>query len=162
MRTRLRRSPRLKDFDYIGPLVCFVTFATRRRSPILLRTELAQVCLDCLERSSQRHGVTVKAHCLMPNHVHLLVEVPEGVSLRAFVQHFKQLSSHALKQMTGAEAWQISYHDHVLRREESVLDVARYIWDNPVRRGWCPTEANTPSRDHATSWNRSCRALALP
>jgi putative transposase len=71
----------------------------------------------------------------MPNHVHLLVEVPEGVSLRAFVQHFKQLSSHALKQMTGAEAWQISYHDHVLRREESVLDVARYIWDNPVRRG---------------------------
>jgi putative transposase len=71
----------------------------------------------------------------MPDHVHLLVEVPEGVSLGAFVQHFKQLSSHALKRKTGLEAWQISYYDHILRNEESILDVARYIWDNPVRKG---------------------------
>ena len=135
MRTRLRRSPRLRDFDYIGPLVCFLTFATRRRLPILLQADLAQICLDCLDRSRQRHGVTVDAYCLMPDHVHLLVEVPEGVSLGAFVQHFKQLSSHALKQKTGSEVWQISYYDHILRNEESILDVARYIWDNPVRKG---------------------------
>jgi putative transposase len=135
MRLHLRRSPRLNDFDYIGPLVCFLTFVTRRRSPILLQADLAQTCLDCLERSSQKHGVKVRAYCLMPDHVHLLVEVPEGVSLGAFVQHFKQLSSYALKQRTGSEAWQISYYDHILRNEESMLDVARYIWDNPVRKG---------------------------
>ena len=135
MLTHLRRSPRLKDLDYIGPLVCFLTFVTRRRSPILLQADLAQICLDCLERSNQKHGVKVRAYCLMPDHVHLLVEVPEGVSLRAFVQHFKQLSSYALKQKTGFEVWQISYYDHILRNEESMLDVARYVWDNPVKKG---------------------------
>jgi len=31
--------------------------------------------------------------------------------------------------------WQISYHDHVLRRNQDLLAAARYIWDNPVRAG---------------------------
>ena len=79
--------------------------------------------------------MAVTAYCLMPEHMHLVVEVPEGVSLRAFVCHFKQLSGYALKRKTGSLAWQISYYDHVLRKEEGLLDVARYIWDNPVRKG---------------------------
>jgi putative transposase len=135
MQTRLRRSPRLKNFDYTGPLACLLTFVTRRRFPILLRADLGEICFGCLRRSSQKYGVEVKAYCLMPDHVHLLVEIPEGVSLGGFVQHFKQLSGHALKRKTATKAWQISYHDHILRNEESVLDVARYIWDNPVRKG---------------------------
>ncbi len=67
--------------------------------------------------------------------MHLLVEVPQGSSLTGFVQHFKQLSGYELKRKTGSAVWHISYYDHVLRNEESILDVARYIWDNPVRKG---------------------------
>ena len=135
MQTRLRRSPRLKNFDYTGPLVCSLTLVTRQRVPLFLRGDLGETCLQALQRSSQRYGVTVSAYCLMPDHAHLLVEVPEGISLKAFVQHFKQLSGYALKRRTGLAAWQISYYDHILRHEENTLDVARYIWDNPVRKG---------------------------
>ena len=144
MKTQLRRSPRLKGFDYIGPLACSLTFVTRQRAPVFLRADLSNLCLDCLRRSSQRYGITVNAYCLMPDHAHLLVEVPERVSLGAFVRHFKQLSGYALKRKTGFEAWQISYYDHILRNEESVLDVARYIWDNPVRRGLVSERAEYP------------------
>ena len=135
MQTRLRRSPRLKDFDYLGPLACSLTLVTRQRAPLFLRADLGDVCLRCLEQSSRRYGVTVHAYCVMPDHVHLLVEVPEGASAEDFVRHFKQLSGYALKRKTGSLAWQISYYDHVLRKEEGLLDVARYIWDNPVRKG---------------------------
>lgn len=31
--------------------------------------------------------------------------------------------------------WQRSFYDHALRREETLSDVARYIWHNPVRAG---------------------------
>ena len=144
MQTRLRRSPRLKDFDYIGPLACSLTFVTRRRAPIFLRADLSELCLGCLRKSSEKHGITVNAYCLMPDHVHLLVEVPEGVSLRTFVKHLKQLSGHALKRKTGSEPWQISYYDHILRKEENILDVARYIWDNPVRKGLVSERAEYP------------------
>jgi putative transposase len=135
VQTRLRRSPRLKDFDYVGPLACSLTLVTRRRVPLFVDADLSQTCLDCLERSSERWGTTISAYCLMPDHVHLLVDVPDGVSLKVFVQHFKQLSGYALKRRIGSAVWQISYFDHILRDEESILDVARYIWDNPVRKG---------------------------
>jgi putative transposase len=144
MQTRLRRSPRLKGFDYIGPLACSLTLVTRQRAPISLQPDLSELCSDCLRKSSQKHGVTVYAYCLMPDHAHLLVEVPEGISLEAFVRHFKQLSGHALKRKTGFEAWQISYYDHILRKEERMLDVARYIWDNPVRKGLVSERAEHP------------------
>lgn len=144
MQTRLRRSPRLKHFDYVGSLACSLTLVTRQHAPLFLRADLSDLCLDCLRRSSERYGVTVSAYCLMPDHAHLLVDVPEGISLEAFARHFKQLSAYALKQKTGFPIWQISYHDHILRNEESALDVARYIWDNPVRKGLVSKRAEYP------------------
>lgn len=80
----------------------------------------------------------------MPDHAHLLVEVPEGVSLQAFVRHFKQLSGYALRRQVGFPVWQISYYDHILRDDEAMLDVARYIWDNPVRKGLVNERAEYP------------------
>jgi REP element-mobilizing transposase RayT len=77
----------------------------------------------------------VPAYCFMPDHLHLLVVVSEGVWLQEFVWQFKQRSGYALKKATGVFAWQISYYDHVLRKEEALLDVAQYIWDNPVKEG---------------------------
>jgi len=144
MQTRLGQSPRLKAFNYMGPLACSLTLVTRQRAPISLQPDLSSLFLDCLRRSSQKHGVTVNAYCLMPDHAHLLVEVPERVSLGAFVRHFKQLSGYALKRNTGFEAWQVSYYDHILRKEENILDVARYIWDNPVRKGLVSERAEYP------------------
>ena len=144
MQTRLRRSPRLKYFDYIGPLVCSLTLVTRQRAPLFLRADLSETCLQCLQQSSERCGVNVNAYCLMADHVHLLVEVPEGISLKAFVQHFKQLSGYALKRKLGFAVWQISYYDHILRDSESILDVARYIWDNPVRKGLVSDRGHYP------------------
>lgn len=47
---------------------------------------------------------------------------------------FKQLG-YAYRQLTKDPTvlWQKSYYDHVLRQEEDLQAVARYIWANPVR-----------------------------
>jgi putative transposase len=74
----------------------------------------------------------------MPDHCHLLVSGHDGSCLQDFVRHFKQLSGYRHKREHGAQLWQISYHDHVLRNDEDLLAVARYIWDNPVRAGLVP------------------------
>jgi putative transposase len=71
----------------------------------------------------------------MPDHVHVLAEVPGGVSMQDFARQVKQISGFRLKQMTGASPWQVSYYDHILRKEEAIIDVSRYIWDNPVKEG---------------------------
>ena len=66
----------------------------------------------------------------MPNHLHILVTGTEDAPLVRFVQHFKQATGHRHPGL-----WQRSYYDHILRYEETIEDVAWYIWGNPVRAG---------------------------
>jgi REP element-mobilizing transposase RayT len=73
----------------------------------------------------------------MPDHVHLLLLGTDRADIIAFVRDFKQRSGFAcnrLLQQRGA-FWQKSYYDHVLRGEEDIESVAKYIWGNPVRAG---------------------------
>ena len=48
---------------------------------------------------------------------------------------FKQESSFAFKKRYKNSLWQRSYYDRVLRKEETLKEVAWYIMNNPVRKG---------------------------
>lgn len=80
----------------------------------------------------------------MPDHAHLLVSIPDQVSLQEFVRYFKQTAGFSLKQRFGTEAWQVSYFDHILRREESIAAVAEYIWNNPVEAELAASQVEYP------------------
>jgi putative transposase len=56
----------------------------------------------------------------------------------------KQRAGFAFKQRTGRPLWQPSYHDHVLRDEEVLLKVVRYVLDNPVRAGLVTSPRDYP------------------
>ncbi|OGO52409.1 MAG: hypothetical protein A2148_05790 [Chloroflexi bacterium RBG_16_68_14] len=135
MATRLRKSPRLKDFDYVGPYAYSLTFVTRQRSEVFQDASLVQLVELALLRACAQHSFDLHAYCFMPDHLHVLVSGGADSRLTDFVRLFKQLSGYAAKQKLSAPLWQISYYDHVLRREEDLAQVARYIWSNPVRAG---------------------------
>lgn len=144
MPKKFRHSPRLKDFDYIGPVAGHLTFVTRGRFPVFEQPALADLCDQAIVESSQTIGAEIIAYCVMPDHVHILVGVPEAISLERFAKHFKQLSGFRVKKETQRPAWQISYFDHLLRKEESVFDVASYIWENPMKEGLATEPADYP------------------
>jgi REP element-mobilizing transposase RayT len=60
------------------------------------------------------------------------------------VRLFKQLSGYRAKQLLGQSIWQISYYDHVVRRDEDLAEIMRYIWNNPVRAGLTSEPADYP------------------
>ena len=73
----------------------------------------------------------------MPDHCHALVEVGETVPLSRLVARIKASSA---RRVGGAHPglgriWQRSFHDHAVRREEDLLDFARYVVANPLRAG---------------------------
>jgi len=91
------------------------------------------------------HQFEVLAYCFMPNHVHLLVVGLTATShLKPFMQQFKQITGFAFKQEQGVSLWHRSYHDRVLRQEESIHAVAAYIWANPVRGGLVQNAVDYP------------------
>jgi len=108
---------------------------TSQRDSLFSDERFAGICLEALESAAEKHDAVLHAYCVMPDHVHMLVEVPGPASLQKFVRLHKQLVGFRIKQITGNSVWQVSYHDRILRLEESLLDVALYIWENPVKAG---------------------------
>ena len=78
----------------------------------------------------------VPAYCLMPDHVHLLLEgTTDEADLREAVRAWKQLVGYAWKSQTKAHLWQTGFHDRVLREGDDTRAVVRYLLNNPVRAG---------------------------
>ncbi len=73
----------------------------------------------------------------MPDHLHLVVMVPEGVDVLSFMHHLKLRSGFLCNRPLGSSGpfWQRSYYDHVIRREEDLRAIRTYVRENPVRAG---------------------------
>jgi len=55
--------------------------------------------------------------------------------LRKFIAAYKQKTGFEFKKKLNRSLWQINYYEHILRREEEIKKIARYIFGNPVRKG---------------------------
>ena len=74
---------------------------------------------------------------LMPDHLHLLVELGENELLPALMRRVKCVTAgvaNAVDSRRG-RVWLSGYHDHALRCHESAAEVVRYMIVNPVRAG---------------------------
>ena len=69
----------------------------------------------------------------MPDHIHLLLRDKDVVELVRLLTG--RLTPDARRLEPGRVLWQRGFYDHALREVESLLDVAHYIWQNPVRAG---------------------------
>jgi len=90
-----------------------------------------QIVVETLKKSVKLYGYRLLCFCLMPNHLHILIQAGESPKdLRNLVRGFKSFSSKS----TRKRLWQRSFYEHVLRKEENVVEVARYVLDNPIRK----------------------------
>jgi len=131
-----KKRVRLKDFDYKGFFRYFITICTYNKEWVF-KDDLLLVewVTDILREKANSFGFKVWAYCFMPDHLHLLIEGKDTNSdMKRFISSFKQSTGFSYKKKTGSPLWQINYYEHVLRREEDTIDVARYILNNPVRK----------------------------
>jgi len=73
--------------------------------------------------------------CVMPNHVHVLIECLPGQPLAAILKSWKSFTAHQINRklgLTGA-VWQEEYHDRYIRDAGHFEAVRAYIRENPVR-----------------------------
>jgi putative transposase len=126
----------LKSFDYTGPHRYSLTFCTNQRAQTFVEPSGVEIVLKQVLRAAADQRFEIIAYCFMPDHLHLLVEARTDASnaLR-FISRAKQLSGYHYKQTFGQVLWQRYGFERVLRNDEQTLVVARYILENPLRRG---------------------------
>ena len=139
-----RRPPRLLTvFQNVRPLF-FVTFNTYRRQLLLANDDIHRVWLKFAGNGSA-HGAWVGRYVLMPDHVHLFVELTEQTDLARWIQAAKSVIGKELLRLGNPKPhWQEGLFDHLLRRDESYAEKWEYVRQNPVRQGLCVRPEDWP------------------
>ncbi len=77
------------------------------------------------------------AWCVMPNHVHVLLEQKQGYSLSSIVHSWKSFTAHeANKLLKRSDRFRTpDYFDRFIRDEKHFAAVVEYIRRNPVKAG---------------------------
>ncbi|MEO7067458.1 MAG: transposase [Rhodanobacter sp.] len=138
-----------------------LTTVTHQRHPWFLDADIARLAARTM--SSAAHWLPSRCLCwvLMPDHWHGLVELGEGAALATAMQRIKGAAAHSINQRLKIKGpiWASGFHDHALRREESVEDVVRYMMANPVRAGLVHNVIDYPYWDCPLNDEASTQAL---
>jgi REP element-mobilizing transposase RayT len=158
----VRKSPRLKGYDYSEAGYYFITICTKNRYEMLGRIKNEQIVLSdygvAVKReieniSAIRKECIIEKFVVMPNHIHLIVQivgddgnrpvVPDKTQadcshsradchppLRKSVSSMVQGLKGAVSRQIGFSLWQRSFHDHIVRDEKSYRKIYEYIENN--------------------------------
>jgi putative transposase len=133
---RFHKPIRLSKQNYIGRRAYFLTLCTRDRIPYFRSDRIAKWVLATLQQIAVQRSFTLRAYCLMPDHLHAMLQGDAPSSdLLSFVKTFKHKTTFHFRIKTGKALWQVSFFDHILRTAEDISETAEYITTNPVRAG---------------------------
>ena len=121
-----------------GGRIYLLTTVTRHRQPLFRNYRLGRIVVNSFRYHHEKGMVSSLAFVVMPDHVHWLAELKSDNGLERLMRSFKAYTSLMINRVRGTAGqpvWQAGYHDHALRREEDIRDVARYVVANPLRAG---------------------------
>lgn len=114
-----------------------LTTTTFERQPWFASFTCACLVSQVIQKVPRYFDTQLLAWVLMPDHLHLLIQLGEKDHLSRFMQRLKtqtanQLNIHLARH---GSVWGRGFYDHALRADENIQQIARYIIANPLRAG---------------------------
>lgn len=129
---------------------------------VFTRKNHKDVIIESLRYCAENKGLNVYSYCLMPNHLHLIVNTNEPYELKDVIRDFKKFSAKKLlmqiqnepesrrewmlqlfenaaaesKKHKSYKFWQTGNHAIELINERFTWDKINYIHNNPVEEGF--------------------------
>jgi putative transposase len=110
-----------------------VTAVTAQRRSIFQVTATAELLQQTIFDYRSQGRFHLHAFVIMPDHFHALITPAPNVSLEKALQFIKGGFSFRLK--SKLDVWMRSFNESQIMNEEKFINCARYIEENPVRRG---------------------------
>ena len=143
-----RRKPnRLPNFDYSSNHAYFVTICTQDRKNTLcsivgdgfpVPKPYGSIAASWIPAITEKYPqVHVDQFVVMPNHIHLLLQIQTDADGRAMpaptISTVINELKGAISNKAGFPLWQKGFHDHVIRGERDYREVWNYIEGNPAK-----------------------------
>jgi REP-associated tyrosine transposase len=121
----------------IGGQIYIVTTVARNRARLFGDLHLGRIVVRALHYEATALRASTLAYVVMPDHLHWLVQLHPGHNLSTVVRSVKGRSAFEIGRVRGSrgQVWEVGFHDHAVRREEDLQDVARYVVRNRIRAG---------------------------
>ncbi len=153
------RNIRLGATNYTGRNAYFVTQCCHERRKYFADSARCEWLLSLLRPLSTAYSFAIPAYCVMPDHVHLLMDGLLATSdFLKFMKILKIKTSREFAAENRFPLWQKKYFDHILRPKESMDAVAWYIWLNPARAGFARVPGTHPFAGSFTTEIPKCSA----
>lgn len=147
-----RKQNRLTQYDYRTPNAYFITICTNNRRNLFWKdvgaiidrpenvplTSLGMVAQQSIrDISSHYPAITVDHSVIMPNHIHLLLQIHTDANGRSMIaptiSTVVRLMKGTVSKQAGFAVWQKGFYDHVIRNENDYQDIWNYIEGNPSK-----------------------------
>jgi len=117
--------------------IYLITTTTLKRRKLFADFSTACAAARCFEDAQLLGDARMLAWVLMPDHVHWLLQLGERDALSVVVNRLKSASARYANRALGntGAIWASTFHDHALRSEDDLQDIARYVVANPLRAG---------------------------
>ena len=103
---------------------------------MLANCEVAQSIVDMMKEG---HGDKYNLHtyCIMPNHIHIIVEPLNFHELSKIMIFWRGYSGHKINKLLGrtGPVWARDYFNHIIRSQESYANQVMYVKNNPIAAG---------------------------
>ena len=118
--------------------------STESNNQLMIRNQFGEIAYKQLQWLEEQYEyVVLHSSIVMPNHVHAIIEIDSSLvsdatmkikSLSELVGAYKTTSSKLIRR-SGFEifAWHRSFHDHIIRNEQSYNRIMNYIITNAER-----------------------------
>lgn len=157
-----RKTNRLAEYDYSTPNAYFITICTKNRTNLFWQnvgaiidrpehtplSNLGTIARQCIENISRHYpAVSVDHYVIMPNHIHLLLQINTDIHGRSMtaptIATVVRLMKGAVSKQAGFSVWQKGFYDHIIRNESDYQDTWNYIEGNPGK--WIADTLYAPS-----------------
>lgn len=136
---------RIEGVDYGEKVTYAVTFNTKGRAPHFRDARLAARFLSIIIRARLEMCFYVYGYCVMPDHVHLMVQPQGAATLPRIVRSIKgPMTAVFRKARPGITLWQRGYVDNIINSEKEFENVLKYILLNPIKAGLSEREFDYP------------------
>lgn len=98
-------------------------------------TEDHLIYLSFLKRFKKKYKLRIYAYCLMPNHVHILGEIENRLSLSNFMHDLNRTYTLYFnnKYKKVGHLWQGRFKSMIITKDKYLIDCINYIELNPLR-----------------------------
>jgi REP element-mobilizing transposase RayT len=154
-------SDKYKVFD--GDEVYFVTFTIVEWIKVLEDDDFKLLIINSIKYYQINKGLVVYAYCIMPNHVHMIVQATGESNISEILRDLKKITSRSivkklesqktegneailkkfsdagklLKRITNFKVWQDGNRAKLIYSNKFLMEKLNYVHNNPVEYGLC-------------------------